>query len=281
MKFSLLTGVTHQFWLQSLPSHPHRSRPKNMGGSGRVIEQKLIATVRRESAVVAAAMATVPENSYIFPALERSRHGLRNHQRHAGYAAHWRRGRRLDARQAAQQPPGRGVAPGAAEHQVLFFRDQPLDVEGHKAFGRYFGDLHIHPNTPGPEGHPEILPIHADANSKRIAGEYWHSDVSCDEKPPLGSILYLHTVPPVGGDTLFASQYAAYDALSPRMKAYLEGLTATHSGEHLYRATNVLVGRDDRGKVFPKASHPIIRTHPVTKRKALFVNQGFTTHIDE
>jgi TfdA family taurine catabolism dioxygenase TauD len=70
----------------------------------------------------------------------------------------------------------------------------------------------------------------------------------------LGSILYLHTVPPVGGDTLFASQYAAYDALSPRMKAYLEGLTATHSGEHVYRATNVLVGRDDRGKVFPKAA---------------------------
>src|SRR5258708_5946061 len=78
---------------------PAADRPKNMGGSGRVIEQKLIATVRRESAVVAAAMATVPENSYIFPALERSRHGLRNHQRHAGHAAHWRRGRRLDPRQ--------------------------------------------------------------------------------------------------------------------------------------------------------------------------------------
>jgi taurine dioxygenase len=152
-----------------------------------------------------------------------------------------------------------------AEHQVLFFRDQPLDVESHKALGRCFA---------------EILPIHADANSKRIAGEYWHSDVSCDEEPPLGSILYLHTVPAVGGDTLFASQYAAYDALSSRMKAYLEGLTATHSGDHVYRATNVLVGRDDRGKVFPKASHPVIRTHPVTKRKALFVNQGFTTHID-
>src|SRR4051812_15417163 len=161
-------------------------------------------------------------------------------------------------------------------HQVIFFRDQKLSFDQHKAFGRYFGDLHIHPNTPGPEGHPEILPIHADANSKRIAGEYWHSDVSCDEEPPLGSILYLHTVPPVGGDTLFASQYAAYDALSPRMKTYLEGLTATHSGEHVYRATNVLVGRDDRGKVFPQASHPIIRTHPVSRRKALFVNEGFT-----
>src|SRR2546428_8453663 len=196
---------------------------------------------------MAAAVAAVPENSYIFPALERSRHGLRNHQRHAGHAAHWRRGRRLDARQAAQQPSGRELHQALAEHQVLFFRDQPLDVEGHKAFGRYFRDLHIQPHTPGPEGHPEILPIHADANSKRIAGEYWHSDVSCDEEPPLGSILYLHTVPPVGGDTLFASQYAAYDALSPRMKTYLEGLTATHSGAPVYRATNVLEGSDDRG----------------------------------
>ena len=71
-----------------------------------------------------------------------------------------------------------------AEHQVLFFRDQPMDIEAHKRFGRYFGELHVHPNTPGPEGHPEILPIHADANSRRVAGEYWHSDVSCDEEPP-------------------------------------------------------------------------------------------------
>src|SRR5260370_7865431 len=109
-----------------------------------------------------------------------------------------------------------------AEHQVLFFRDQPLDVEGHKAFGGYFGDLHIHPNTPGPEGHPEILPIHADANSRRIAGEYWHSDVSCDEEPPLGSILYLHTVPPVGGHTLFPIQYPPSAPLPPPLTSYSE-----------------------------------------------------------
>ena len=164
-----------------------------------------------------------------------------------------------------------------AEHQVLFFRDQPLDVESHKALGRYFGELHIHPNTPGPEGHPEILPIHADANSKRIAGEYWHSDVSCDEEPPLGSILYLHTVPAVGGDTLFASQYAAYDALSSRMKTYLEGLTATHSGDHVYRATNVLVGRDDRDKGFSKgvaSGH----THPSRDQAQGAVRQSGIYH---
>ena len=103
-----------------------------------------------------------------------------------------------------------------AEHQVLFFRDQKLTLDQHKAFGRQFGELHIHPNTPGPEGHPEILPIYADANSKRINGERWHSDVSCDPEPPMGSILNLKVVPPVGGDTIFSSMYAAYDALSGR-----------------------------------------------------------------
>src|SRR5262245_30550689 len=167
-----------------------------------------------------------------------------------------------------------------AEHQVLFFRDQPMDEEAHKRLGRYFGELHIHPNTPGPEGHPESLPIHADANSKRVSGEAWPSDVSCDEEPPLGSILYLHTVPPCGGGSRFASPTAGYSALSRRMKVYLEGLTATRPGDHVYRRTNMLVGRDDKGKVFPKASHPVVRTHPVTKRKALFVSGHFTTHID-
>ncbi len=168
-----------------------------------------------------------------------------------------------------------------AEHQVLFFRDQKLSLEQQKTLGRYFGDLHIHPNTPGPEGHPEVLPIHADANSKRIAGENWHSDVSCDIEPPLGSILYLHTVPPSGGDTIFASQSAAYDALSPALQVFLQGLTATHSGERSYRRTNRLLGIDDRDRTFPQAVHPVVRTHPVTGRKALFVNQGFTLHINE
>ncbi len=168
-----------------------------------------------------------------------------------------------------------------ADHQVLFFRNQPFTLDAQKQFGRLFGELHIHPNTPGPEGHPEILPIHADQTSKRIAGERWHSDVSCDPEPPLGSILHLNTVPPVGGDTLFASMSAAYDALSPRIKTYLEGLTAFHSGERSYRRTNALLNIDDRGRVYPSANHPVVRTHPVTKRKVLFVNRGFTYRINE
>lgn len=164
-------------------------------------------------------------------------------------------------------------------HQVIFFRDQDLSFEEHKAFGRMFGELHIHPNQPGPEGHPEILPIHADANSKRAAGTDWHSDVSCDAEPPLGSILRLHTVPESGGDTLFSSMYAAYDALSDSMRDFLAGLTALHDGGPRYRETNRVEGRDDDGRTFPRHEHPVVRTHPVTGRKALFVNPIFTQHI--
>ena len=88
-------------------------------------------------------------------------------------------------------------------------------------------------------------------------------------------------MPPHGGDTLFSSGYAAYDALSQRLKTYLEGLTALHSGERSYRRTNWLNGADDRGRTFPEANHPVVRTHPVSGRKALFVNRGFTYRINE
>jgi taurine dioxygenase len=165
-------------------------------------------------------------------------------------------------------------------HCVIFFREQQLTHEGQKAFARRFGDLHIHPAIPGPEGHPEIMAIHTDENSTYIAGERWHSDVSCDEEPPLGTLLYLHTVPEVGGDTLFSNMYAAYDALSDRMKAYLEGLTALHDGEPQYRGRYADKGVDDVGKVYPRASHPVVRTHPDTGRKCLFVNPIFTMRIN-
>jgi taurine dioxygenase len=163
------------------------------------------------------------------------------------------------------------------ENQVIFFRDQRLTVEQHKAFGRLFGELAVHPAAPQlVDGHPEILVIHADEKSKHVAGEEWHTDVSCDPGPPLGSILYMHELPPVGGDTLFASMYAAYEALSEPMKRFLEPLTAMHEGEHVYRGR---YGIDEAGKVYPKAEHPVIRTHPVSGRRALYVNRGFTTKI--
>ncbi|CAN5402768.1 TauD/TfdA family dioxygenase [soil metagenome] len=164
-----------------------------------------------------------------------------------------------------------------ADHMVIFFRDQKIDFENHKALARHFGGIHIAPSTKPWQapGHPEITVMHADGNSKFVAGEDWHSDMSCDEEPPLGSILYLHTIPEVGGDTVFSSMYAAYDALSDRMKAYLGGLTATHD------AVVGFGGITPEGMKLPRSVHPVIRTHPVTGRKTLFVNKGFTTHINE
>jgi taurine dioxygenase len=165
-------------------------------------------------------------------------------------------------------------------HQVIFFRDQDITIEQQKDFGRRFGKLHIHPALPGPEGHPEILPIHADENSKHVAGNAWHSDVSCDAEPPLGSILHMHTVPSSGGDTMFSSMTAAYEALSEPMQEMLCGMTAIHASEHVYRGRYKDQGVDDTGKEFPESVHPVVRTHPETGRKALFVNRGFTTRIN-
>jgi taurine dioxygenase len=124
-----------------------------------------------------------------------------------------------------------------AENSVIFFRDQHISQDQHLAFGRLFGDLHIHPAAPSEEGKPELMKIYADKNSPRANGEGWHTDVSCDVEPPMGSILYIKQCPPKGGDTLFASMYAAYEALSDRMKAYLGGMTAIHDGEDAYRGT--------------------------------------------
>ncbi len=166
-----------------------------------------------------------------------------------------------------------------AENSVIFFRDQTLGQDEHLDFGRRFGPLHLHPAAPHEPGKPELMIIHADRDSPRANGEGWHTDVSCDVEPPMGSILYIKTCPPKGGDTLFASMYAAYEALSDRMKAYLDGLTAHHSGEHVYRGTYANHGVKDKDS-YPRADHPIVRTHPVTGRKGLYVNRGFTTRIN-
>ena len=163
------------------------------------------------------------------------------------------------------------------DNLVIFFRNQHLSPDQQKRLARGFGGLHIHPAPLGVlEGHPEVLIIKADENSKRIAGEDWHSDVSCDAEPPLGTILYMKEVPEVGGDTLFASMYAAYEALSDAMQRFLGGLTAIHDGAHNYAGRQTA---EARSEVFPYAEHPVVRTHPETGRQALFVNRLFTTRI--
>jgi taurine dioxygenase len=168
------------------------------------------------------------------------------------------------------------------EHGVLFFKEQSeIPPEVQVQIGRRFGSLHMHPAAPHMPGHPEVFVIHAHKDSKVANGEFWHSDVSCDVEPPLGTILQIHILPAIGGDTLFANMYAAYDALSEPMKKMLGDLTATHESEHVYRGRYADRGVDDAGKEYPSAVHPVIRTHPETGRRAIYVNRTFTTRINE
>src|SRR6476659_3504877 len=165
-----------------------------------------------------------------------------------------------------------------AENLVIFFRDQNITPKQHLAFGRKFGELHIHPAAPHEGDDPALMKIYADKDSPRANGEGWHSDVSCDVEPPMGSILYIRQCPPSGGDTLFANMYAAYEALSDRMKAYLDGLTALHDGEQTYRGLYANYGGADR-PADPHAEHPVGPARPATCKKALYVNRGFTRYL--
>src|SRR3978361_1131888 len=141
-----------------------------------------------------------------------------------------------------------------AENLVIFFRDQHITPAQHLAFGRKFGDLHIHPAAPHEGDDPALMKIYADRDSPRANGEGWHTDVSCDVEPPMGSILYIKQCPPRGGDTLFANMYAAYESLSDRMKAYRGGLIALHDGEAAYRGLYANAGVADK-PVYPSAEH--------------------------
>lgn len=167
-----------------------------------------------------------------------------------------------------------------AEHCVLFFEDQSLTPIQQKALGEHFGELHVHPAWPRlVDGHPEIMEIYSDETTTRIAGEDWHSDVSCDPEPPLGTILQMLEVPPTGGDTLFANMSAVFDSLSQPLQRFLEGLTAVHDGELVYR--NRYDGMQDEDRTYPRSEHPVVCVHPVNGRKVLFVNRIFTSRIVE
>ncbi|MEM7091787.1 MAG: TauD/TfdA family dioxygenase [Actinomycetota bacterium] len=164
-----------------------------------------------------------------------------------------------------------------ADWSVLVFRDQELDREAHKAFGRRFGSLHSHPMNYARTGDPEILVVKTTADSAYTAGDGWHTDVTCDASPPMASALYITETPECGGgDTLYADMYLAYDLLSPTMQDFLEGLTAVHDGAKpyigAYKSTPPEGG-------YPRNEHPVIAVHPDTGRKVLYVNSAFTTRI--
>jgi taurine dioxygenase len=172
------------------------------------------------------------------------------------------------------------------EHQLLIFRRQPLTPEQQCRFAARFGALHIHPIYPVLPELPEIMVIDTGTNFLPD-NDNWHTDVTFSPTPPMAGLLAAKQLPSVGGDTLWSSNLAAYEALSAPMKHLLEGLTAEHSVVKSFPAGRwgsdpAFKERYDRAVAkHPPVTHPVIRTHPVTGRKALFVNEGFTTHIHD
>ncbi len=171
-----------------------------------------------------------------------------------------------------------------AEHQVLFFRDQHISHAAHRDFGRAFGTLQSHPSYPTINGYPDVMVLENDRENPSKIDE-WHTDMSFDPVPPLGSILIGREVPEKGGDTMFSSLAAAYDDLSDTIKDSLQGLTATHSFAHGFKDSLAEPGGRERLQEAidrnPDVVHPVVRVHPVTGRKMVFVNRVFTSHINE
>lgn len=164
------------------------------------------------------------------------------------------------------------------EHQVLVFRDQALSAEDHKRFGRRFGKLHVHALQAQREGDNERLEVKATKNSKFVAGEGWHADVTCDAELPMASMLHITKTPDCGGgDTLFANMCLAYELLSEPMRAFVESLTAVHDGAIPW--TTLYGYKPDQP--FNCNEHPMVVRHPETGRKILYVNRGFTSHIKD
>lgn len=166
-----------------------------------------------------------------------------------------------------------------ADWGVLVIRDQHLDREAHKAVGRYFGELHVHPmhHSRGSDHDAEVLVVKTTADSPYTAGDAWHSDVTCDERPPYVSALYVTETPEGGGgDTLYADMAMVYDQMSPGMQRFLEGLTAIHDGGKPY--VGAYNSTPPEGG-YPRNEHPVVIVHPVTGRKMIYVNPAFTTRI--
>ncbi|WP_449433527.1 TauD/TfdA dioxygenase family protein [Pseudomonas putida] len=165
------------------------------------------------------------------------------------------------------------------KHRVLFLRDQDISRADHVAFARRFGELEPHPVVGSHPDHPGLVQIYKDPNSPIDRYENaWHTDATWREAPPMGAVLRCVECPPVGGDTMWANMALAYERLPAEVKANIEGLRALHSIEASFGAAMPIEKRLALKALYPDAEHPVVRTHPETGEKVLFVN-GFTTHF--
>ena len=169
------------------------------------------------------------------------------------------------------------------EHQVVVFRDQNITTEQQKIFGRRFGELTVHPFAPSDESAPDLIVFDNNADNPPWGTDVWHSDETFREAPPLGTMLRALIVPDWGGDTMFASMSAAYDGLSDRMQQFVSGLEAIHDFKPFRNLFDSDKASREKLRVFedryPPATHPVVRAHPVSGRKVLFVNPQFTIGI--
>lgn len=172
------------------------------------------------------------------------------------------------------------------EHSVIVLRRQTITPEDHLAFARRFGPININRFFKALNSHPEIALVVKEADQTGAIGEEWHTDHAYDDAPATGSILHGIEIPPYGGDTVFASTTAAYDALSEPFKQMLEGLHAWHSSRHVFGAAvadtnSARTGRiGNADKATQDVLHPVVITHPLSGRRSLFVNPQFTTRIE-
>lgn len=165
-----------------------------------------------------------------------------------------------------------------AEHKVLFFRDQHITTDQHVAFCRQFGDLEVHPFVPPKEGYPEVMVLIANEHRKGNENT-WHSDVTWRQEPSLGSMLRAMEIPPLGGDTLFANMELAYEALPTDLQERLLGLSAIHDFTRVFGRHKSPEKLEELRRRYPPAEHPVVRTHPVTGNRSLYVNGAFTDRI--
>ncbi|MGI9410938.1 MAG: TauD/TfdA dioxygenase family protein [Hyphomicrobiaceae bacterium] len=173
------------------------------------------------------------------------------------------------------------------DHCVIFFRDQEIDVDAHKRLARRFGDIFIHPNFNTGDHDPEVVTIVRKPGDTHIVGEEWHTDTTMMAEPPMGALLYALEVPSFGGDTLFANQYMAYERLSDGMKALIDRLKCWHTdrkvagpGSPAAQAKRSTKVRDDDAWRETRHLHPVVRTHPESGRKCLFVNHSYSVCFD-
>ncbi|MBI1238616.1 MAG: taurine dioxygenase [Alphaproteobacteria bacterium] len=175
------------------------------------------------------------------------------------------------------------------DYGVIFFRDQPFDLDAQVAFARHFGDIDQHPIVKGMEDRPDVIKIHKRAGESATFGVGWHSDNSYMVEPSLGSVLYGDVIPPFGGDTVFAFQTRAYERLSSGMKKLLDGLVAIHGAGPAFSAPTTKEKWEGKSTLAYQMSdamsaeveHPVVRTHPETGRKALYVNPMFTLRLKD